>query len=160
MGSSITRILFVCHGNICRSPMAEYVLRELVRRKGLEDVFEIDSAATSSEELGNPLYPPAQRVLQSHGIPFGKRRARRFRKEEYSSWDLIVCMDRNNVRNLNSITPDPEGKVRLLMGFAGEEGREVADPWWTGNFDATWEDVLAGCRGLLDFLLEKGSGKE
>ena len=144
--------MFICHGNICRSPMAEFVMKELVRQEGREEEFEIASSATSCEELGNPVYPPAQRVLKAHNIPFERREARRFRASEYGDWDLLICMDRNNLRNLAGIIPDPEGKVRLLLDYAGRKGAEVADPWWTGNFDETWQDVLEGCRGLLKNL--------
>lgn len=146
------KIMFICHGNICRSPMAEFVMKELVRQEGREEEFEIASSATSCEELGNPIYPPARRVLQEHNIPFDNRRARQFTKEEYCFWDLLICMDQKNLRNLARICPDQEGKVRLLLDYAGRKGAEVADPWWSGNFDETWKDVLAGCRGLLDSL--------
>ena len=146
------KIMFICHGNICRSPMAEFVMKELVRQEGREDEFEIASSATSCEELGNPVYPPVQRVLKAHNIPFERREARRFSASEYGDWDLLICMDRNNLRNLAGIIPDPEGKVRLLLDYAGRKGAEVADPWWTGNFDETWQDVLEGCRGLLKNL--------
>ena len=146
------KIMFICHGNICRSPMAEFVMKELVRQEGREEEFEIASSATSCEELGNPVYPPVQRVLKAHNIPFERREARRFSASEYGDWDLLICMDRNNLRNLAGIIPDPEGKVRLLLDYAGRKGAEVADPWWTGNFDETWQDVLEGCRGLLKNL--------
>ena len=144
--------MFICHGNICRSPMAEFVMKELVRREGREEEFEIASSATSCEELGNPVYPPAQRVLKAHDIPFGRREARRFTAQEYDSWDLLICMDKNNLRNLGRITGDPDGKVRLLMEYTGKGACEVADPWWTGNFEETWRDVLEGCEGLLKAL--------
>ena len=132
--------------------MAEFVMKELVRQEGREDEFEIASSATSCEELGNPVYPPAQRVLKAHNIPFERREARRFTASEYDYWDLLICMDKNNLRNLARITADPEGKVRLLLDYAGRKGAEVADPWWSGNFDETWCDVLEGCRGLLKDL--------
>ena len=146
------KIMFICHGNICRSPMSEFVMKELVRQEGREDEFEIASSATSCEELGNPVYPPAQRVLKAHNIPFERREARRFTASEYEYWDLLICMDKNNLRNLARITADPEGKVWLLLDYAGRKGAEVADPWWSGNFDETWCDVLEGCRGLLKDL--------
>lgn len=145
--------MFICHGNICRSPMAEFVMKELVRRSGREEEFVIASSATSCEELGNPIYPPARRVLQEHNIPFERREARRFTAEEYETWDLLICMDKNNLRNLARITPDPEGKVRLLLDYTGRKGGEVADPWWSGNFEETWRDVLDGCTGLLNDLM-------
>ena len=147
------KIMFICHGNICRSPMAEFVMKELVRRSGREEEFVIASSATSCEELGNPIYPPARRVLQEHNIPFERREARRFTAEEYETWDLLICMDKNNLRNLARITPDPEGKVRLLLDYTGRKGGEVADPWWSGNFEETWRDVLDGCTGLLNDLM-------
>ena len=146
------KILFVCHGNICRSPMAEFVLKDMAAKAGVSHKLYIESAAASREELGNPVYPPAQRVLKAHNIPFERREARRFSAPEYDYWDLLICMDKNNLRNLAGITADPEGKVRLLLDYAGRKGAEVADPWWSGNFDETWNDVLAGCRGLLENL--------
>ena len=128
----MTKILFICHGNICRSPMAEFVMRELVKKAGLSPQFYIDSAATSREEIGNPVYPPAQRKLAEHGVPIG--------------------MDQANLRNMRRICGgDPEGKLHLLLDYTGSPG-DVADPWYTGDFEATWRDVLAGCRGLLAAL--------
>ena len=145
-----TGILFVCHGNICRSPMAEFVMKDLVRRKKLEDRFRIASAATSREELGNPVYPPARRKLAEHCIACAGHRARQMTKADYDDFDLIVCMDRNNIRNALRITGgDPQHKIVLLLDFAGRAGEEVADPWYTGDFDATWDDIVRGCEGLL-----------
>jgi len=147
------RILFVCHGNICRSPMAEFVMKDLVRRKHLEGRFEIDSAATSREELGNPVYPPARRKLAEHGIDCAGHRARQMNRADYDDYDLVVCMDRNNVRNALRITGgDPERKIVLLLDYASRAGEEVADPWYTGDFSATWADVTAGCEGLIKHL--------
>ena len=144
------RILFVCHGNICRSPMAEFVMKDLVRRNNLENRFEIASAATSREELGNPVYPPAQRKLAENGIACDGHRARQMTKADYDDYDLIVCMDRNNIRNTLRITGgDPEQKIVLLLDYAGRAGEEVADPWYTGDFDATWDDIVSGCEGLI-----------
>jgi len=143
-------ILFVCHGNICRSPMAEFVMRELVRVRRLDGRFRIASAATSREELGNPVYPPARRVLREHGIACDGHRARQLTQADYDRWDLIVCMDHNNVRNALRITGgDPLHKIVLLLDYAGRAGEEVADPWYTGDFSATWDDVVSGCEGLL-----------
>jgi len=143
------KILFVCHGNICRSPMAEFVMKDMVKKAGLESEFEIASAAVSTEELGNPVYPPARRKLAEHGISCAGKTARQVRAEDYEHYDLLVCMDRSNLRWLERIIRrDPEGKICLLMGFTGKP-RDVADPWYTGDFEATWQDVNAGCAGLL-----------
>ena len=155
----MTKILFVCHGNICRSPMAEFIMKDLAERKGVAEQFEIASAATSSEEIwrgvGNPVYPPARRKLAEHGIDCTGKTARQIRKDDYSDYDLLVCMDRANVRNtVRMMGGDPEGKVKLLLDFAGREGEQVADPWYTGNFDETWDDVLEGCEALLENLLD------
>ena len=149
----MTSILFVCHGNICRSPMAEFVMKDLVRRRRLEYRFRIASAATSREELGNPVYPPARRKLAENGIACAGHRARQMTRADYDSFDLIVCMDRNNIRNTLWITGgDPERKIVLLLDYAGRPGGEVADPWYTGDFDATWDDITGGCEGLLRHL--------
>ena len=145
------RILFVCHGNICRSPMAELVMKDLVRRRGLAGGYEIASAATSREEIGNPIYPPARRKLAAHGIPLEDHRARQMTPADYDRYDWIVAMDRANLRNIRRIIGgDPHGKVRLLLDFADRPGEEVADPWYTGDFDAAWQDVIRGCGGLLE----------
>ena len=145
------RILFVCHGNICRSPMAELVMKDLVRRRGLAGAYEIASAATSREEIGNPIYPPARRKLAAHGIPLEDHRARQMTPADYDRYDWIVAMDRANLRNIRRIIGgDPHGKVRLLLDFADRPGEEVADPWYTGDFDAAWQDVIRGCGGLLE----------
>ena len=148
------RILFVCHGNICRSPMAEYVMKDLVRKAGLEGRFVIDSAATSTEEIGNGVYPPARRKLQEHGISCAGHAARQLRREDYRSFDFLVGMDRANLRNMLRICGgDPEGKISLLLDHTSQKG-EVADPWYTGDFEATWQDVLEGCGALLEQLKE------
>jgi len=150
------KVLFVCHGNICRSPMAEYVLKDMVRSRGIADRFAIDSAATSREEIGNPVYPPARRKLAENGIACGGHRAWQMTKSDYDRFDMIICMDRNNIRNINCITGgDPDGKVSMMLDFTDRAGSEVADPWYTGNFDATWRDVTEGCEGLLQFLEER-----
>ena len=144
------RILFVCHGNICRSPMAEFVMKDLVGRAGLTDRIRVASAATSREELGNPVYPPARRKLLKHGIRCDGKTARQMQKSDYDAFDLLIGMDQANLRNMKRICGgDPEGKIRLLMEYTDRPG-EVADPWYTGDFDATWRDVLEGCRGLLE----------
>ena len=146
----MTRILFVCHGNICRSPMAEFVMKNLARRAGRAAEFEIASAATSAEELGNPVYPPARRELARHGITCEGKTARQAVRADYDSYDLLICMDGANVHNLRRICGgDPDGKIRLLLDFTSRPG-DVADPWYTGDFAATWRDVSDGCRALLN----------
>ena len=143
------KILFVCHGNICRSPMAEYVMKDLVKKAGLEAEFQIASAATSREEIGNPIYPPARRKLREKGIPFGDHRAVQMTRQDYGAYDLLLAMDQANVRNMTAIAGgDPAGKIRRLLDFT-DHPRDIADPWYTGDFDATWRDVLEGCQGLL-----------
>ncbi|WP_300764838.1 low molecular weight protein-tyrosine-phosphatase [uncultured Oscillibacter sp.] len=145
----MTKILFVCHGNICRSPMAEFVMQDLVKQAGLEDQFQIASAATSTEEIGNPVYPPARRKLAEHGISCAGKTARQLTKADYARNDLLIGMDRANIRNMNRICGgDPDGKIKLLLDYTDRPG-DVADPWYTGDFDATWRDVLDGCQGLL-----------
>ena len=133
--------------------MAEMVMKELVRRKGLEDCFEIASCATSTEEIGNPVYPPARAELARQGIPCEKRGARQITRRDYEAYDLLICMDENNLRNLRRIIPsDPDGKVHKLMEYAGSRA-DVADPWYTDRFDLCYRDVIAGCEGLLHSLL-------
>ena len=147
------KILFVCHGNICRSPMAEYVMKDLVRKAGAESAYEIASAATSREEIGNPVYPPARNKLAEHGIDCKGHAARQVIAGDYRKYDLLIGMDRANLRNLERICGgDPDGKIHLLLDYAGRSGEEVADPWYTGDFEATWQDVLQGCTGLLNTL--------
>ena len=151
----MTKILFVCHGNICRSPMAEYVMKDLVKEAGLEDCFAIASAATSTEEIGNGVYPPARRKLQEHGISCDGHAARQLRRSDYQTYDLLVGMDRANLRNMLRICGgDPEGKISLLLDHTSRKG-EVADPWYTGDFEATLQDVLESCRELLEQLKER-----
>ena len=143
------KILFVCHGNICRSPMAEFIMKDLVRKAGLADRFHIGSAATSREELGNPVYPPARRKLAEHGIACAGHAARQLTAQDYENYDLLIGMDRENLRNMRRICGgDPDGKLSLLLDHTGRS-RDVADPWHTGDFEATWQDVLAGCQALL-----------
>ena len=181
----MTKILFVCHGNICRSPMAEFVMKDLVRQAGLEAQFHIESAATSTEEIGNPVYPAARRKLAEHGISCEGKRARQLKSSDYEQYDLLVGMDRANLRNMHRICGgDSAGKLHLLMEYAGRRegvpakpssrlcgersrsgmselaasagsegyaafGDDVANPWYTDDFESTWRDVLAGCQGLL-----------
>lgn len=148
------KILFVCHGNICRSPMAEFVMKKLVGERGLENEFEIASAATSTEEIGNPVYPPARRKLAEHGIGCQGKTARQMTSDDYRYYDLIIVMDHNNVRNLRRLLgDDTEHKIHLLMDFSQRPG-DVADPWYTGDFEATWRDVWDGCNGLLDSVIQ------
>ena len=153
----MTSVLFVCHGNICRSPMAEFIFRALAARAGVEDRFFIDSAAVSREEIGNPIYPPARAALARHGIPCTGHTARQMTREDYARFDLLLCMDVSNLRAMERICGgDPEGKLRLLLSFAGREGA-VTDPWYTGDFEQAYSDILEGCRGLLaHFYPEKG----
>ena len=147
------KILFVCHGNICRSPMAEFVMKDLVNKKGMADQFEIASAATSTEEIGNPVYPPAKRKLKEHGISCEGKTARQMTKEDYAYYDYIIAMDRLNLRNMTRFAGnDPDNKVSLLMDFTNHPG-DVADPWYTGDFEATWNDVNEGCIGMLKKLI-------
>ena len=148
----MTGILFVCHGNICRSPMAEFIMKDLVRAAGHEREFRIESAATSAEELGNPVYPPARAKLAEHGIGCAGKTARRLTRGDYAAFDLLIGMDEANLRNMQRLFGgDPEGKLSLLMDYTGRP-RPVADPWYTGDFEATWRDVYEGCRALLDIL--------
>jgi len=145
------KIMFLCHGNICRSPMAEYVMKDLVSKAGLEDKFEITSGAVSDEEWFNPIYPPAQRKLREKGVPFGKHSAHKISAAEFADQDLVVVMDRSNLRWLSRIVGEQamQGKVRMMMDFAGMS-RDVADPWYTGDFEQTYQDVLAGCQGIIE----------
>ena len=148
----MTKILFVCHGNICRSPMAEYVMKDLVQKAGLTDQFHIASAATSREEIGNPVYPPARRKLAEHGISCAGHAARQLTRRDYADYDLLIGMDSANLRDMRRICGgDPDGKISLLLDHTARPG-DVADPWYTGDFQATWLDVLEGCRGLLGEL--------
>ena len=147
------KILFICHGNICRSPMAEYVMKDLVKKAGLEGQFLIASAATSTEEIGNSVYPPARRKLAEHNISCQGHAARQLQSRDYSKYDLLIGMDNANIRNMRRICGgDPEEKIHLLMDYAGQPGKEVADPWYTGDFETTWQNVLSGCQGLLKAL--------
>ena len=142
------RILFVCHGNICRSPMAEFVMKDLVRKAGREDEFYIESAATSTEEIGNEVYPPAKRKLAEHDISCKGKTARQMTRADYDRFDLLIGMDDWNIRNMTRICGgDLEGKIHKLLDFTNRPG-DVADPWYTGNFEATWQDVLLGCQCL------------
>ncbi len=146
----MTRILFVCHGNICRSPMAEFVMKDLVKKAGSKAKFYIESAAVSAEELGNPVYPPARRELAAHGISCDGKTARQMSRADYNRFDLLVCMDTSNLRRMERICGgDPKGKMSRLLDHTGKPG-DVADPWYTGDFTATWKDVWDGCAALLE----------
>ncbi|SDW34065.1 protein-tyrosine phosphatase [Lachnospiraceae bacterium KHCPX20] len=147
------KILFICYGNICRSPMAEFILKDMVRKRSLTDQFHIESAATSTEEIwngiGNPVYPPAREVLLAHGIDCEGKRARQITAHDYEAFDLLIAMDENNLRDMSRVWPeDPEGKIQKMLAYAGED-RDVADPWYTGDFSKTWDDIYRGCEGLL-----------
>lgn len=143
------KILFVCHGNICRSPMAEFMMKRLVSEAGREAEFEIDSVATSTEEIGNDMYPPARRCLRAHGVPFEHRRARQITQADYDHFDSIFVMDSNNLRWLKMLGfDDKDRKVSLLMSLVGEE-RDVADPWYTGNFERTFDDIAMALPRIL-----------
>ena len=149
------RILFVCLGNICRSPMAEFVLKDMVKKAGLSSGFHIESAAVSAEELGNPVYPPARRELAAHGISCQGKTARLMTRADYDRFDLLVCMDSANLRRMERICGgDPQGKMSRMLDHTAYPG-DVADPWYTGDFSRTWQDVEAGCRALLEKLREK-----
>ncbi|MBP3711344.1 MAG: low molecular weight phosphotyrosine protein phosphatase [Bacteroidaceae bacterium] len=148
----MVRILFVCHGNICRSPMAEFVMKDLVRRAGRESDFYIESAATSAEEIGNGVYPPARRKLAEHGIACDGKRARQMTRADYERFDLLIGMDDWNIRNMRVICGgDKDNKIHKILDFTEYFG-DVSDPWYTGDFEATWRDVLAGCQCLLKQL--------
>ncbi len=149
----MTKILFVCHGNICRSPMAEFVMKDIVSKAGLAAQFDIASAATSTEEIGNPVYPPARRKLAEHGISCEGKTARQVTRRDYEKYDLLIAMDHNNLRNLRRMLgEDSENKIHLLMDYTDRPG-EVADPWYTGDFEETWRDISEGCAGLLNQLI-------
>ena len=148
----MTKILFVCHGNICRSPMAEFIMKKMVDDMGLSKEFYIESAATSTEEIGNPVHYGTRQVLRKYNVDFSKKRAVQITRADYDRFDLIIGMDSYNLRNMTRIFGDDrEGKISLLLDYT-DEPRDVADPWYTGDFDATERDILNGCRGLLKRL--------
>ena len=173
------RVLFICHGNICRSPMSEYIFKDMIEKRGLKDLFEVASVATSTEEIwgpvGNPVYPPAQDELRRHGIgktpytDFSSKRAVQVKKADYNYYDYLLCADTMNIRNTTRITgPDVDNKIHLLLDFADAEkcirakakgepipnsGRSIADPWYTGNFVTTYNDIVEGCEGFLETVL-------
>lgn len=156
----MTKILFVCHGNICRSPMAEFVMKEIVEKAGRAGEFEIASAATSTEEIGNPVYPPVKRMLKQHGIDCAEKRARQLTRSDYDKYDLLIGMDSANRSNMLRICGgDPLGKIHLLLDYT-ERGGDIADPWYSDDFESTWRDVQEGCRGLLTACIALGRGRE
>ncbi len=150
------KIMFVCHGNICRSPMAEFIMKDLIKRAKREGELLIASSATSTEEIwngvGNPVYPPAKRELSLHGLSCEGKRAVQIKKSDYEKWDMIVCMDSKNLRNLHRIFGgDPEGKISKLLSHAGSD-RDVSDPWYSGDFSRAYSDIYKGCRALLESI--------
>lgn len=150
------KILFVCHGNICRSPMAEFIMKYLVEQRGLTDQFYIASAATSTEEIGSRVHHGTAAILDRIGIDYSEKRARQMTKKDYQDYDMLIGMDEWNMRNMNRIAGgDPEGKLHLLLDFTDRPG-DVADPWYTRNFEVTYRDVMDGCEGLLAYLEENG----
>ena len=148
------KILFVCHGNICRSPMAEFVFNDLVKKLELEDKYHADSAATSSEEIGNPVYPPVRQLLAQKGISTKGKSARRIRKSDYTEYDFLIGMDKYNIRNMKAFFDDNEGKIYSLLSFTGLD-RDVQDPWYTDDFDTCYSDILLGVKALLEKLENK-----
>ena len=146
------KIMFVCHGNICRSPMAEFVLSDMVKKRGLESEFQIASSATSTEEIGNDIHYGTRKILDKYSIPYRRRASVQITRADYAKYDLFVGMDTANVRNMHRIFgADPDGKITKLLDFTARGG-DVADPWYTGNFEETYRDVTDGCRALLDEL--------
>lgn len=147
------KVLFVCHGNICRSPMAEFLMKELVRENGLQNEFYIESAATSREEIGNGVYPPVKKILTSRDIDCSQKRARQMTREDYEKFDYIVCMDGYNLRNMDRIAPDTENKYSRLLDFT-DFPHDVADPWYTGDFATAEKEIELGCKGLLKHIFK------
>lgn len=149
------KIMFVCHGNICRSPMAEFIMKDIVANQGLENEFLILSAATSTEEIGNPVYPPVRRILNKMGIDCSEKRAIKVTTADYKKYDYLICMDKNNLYNLKYIIgDDTENKVYRLLDFTNNP-HDVADPWYTGDFEMTLRDVTKGCNALFQYLAKK-----
>ena len=150
------KVMFVCHGNICRSPMAEFVFKKLIKDENLQDKIMAESSATSFEEIGNPVYPPARRILSEHNISCEGKKAVHFEKSDYEKFDIIAVMDDNNMRNLFHIISNDKGhKVYKLMDFTDGKGN-IEDPWYTGNFEKVYMQIEKGCKGLLKYIKEKG----
>lgn len=149
-----TKIIFICHGNICRSTMAEFLFRDMVEKKGVADRFEVISRATSTEELGNPVHPGTRQVLSRLGISTAGKYAQRITREECDGWDMLIVMDRNNLRNLTPFIGNNAHKVTTLLSYAGLD-RDISDPWYTGNFEETYQDVKLGCEALLKKLIKE-----
>ena len=148
-------ILFICHGNICRSPMAEFLMKSMVAQAGLSDQIHVASAATTTEEIGNPVHRGTVRKLAEYHISTAGKTARQNTKKDYAQYDYIICMEKQNLREIRRILPaDPDGKICCLLDFSGHP-RDIADPWYTGNFDVTYDDILEGCTALLAHLTEK-----
>ena len=151
--SPSTTILFVCHGNICRSGSAEYIFNMMIEKRGLKDRLEADSAATSTEEIGNPIYPPMRKALLQHDVPIGDHRARQIRRADYEKYDLIIAMDEENMYYLGRILgEDRDGKIKYLMEYTDTPDAEIEDPWYTRNFEKAYQDIYKGCKGLLNEL--------
>ena len=150
------RVLFICHGNICRSPMAEFIFRDMVAKRGLAAEYSIASAATSREEIGNPVYPPAKRKLKEHGIDPAGKTARQMTAQDYKDYDYLLAAERYNIRNMERITGgDPQHKIFRLLDFS-DRPRDIADPWYTGDFDEAWDDIVEGCQAFLKWLEKEG----
>ena len=150
------KVLFICHGNICRSTMAEFVFAHMVNKSGLSDCFHIESAATSREEIGNDTHYGTKQKMKQMGIPTWRRAARQMTKKDYQEFDYVIAMERYNLRNIDRIIGrDTEGKVHLLLDYTNRPG-DIADPWYTGNFDETYRDVVEGCEAFLQYLMENG----
>ena len=149
------KILFVCHGNICRSAMSEFIMKDMITKKGLADKIQVASSATSREEIGNDMYPPAKRKLDEEHISYTRHHARQITKSDYAEYDMILCMEQYNIRNLKKIiTDDPDNKIHLLLDYS-DTPRDISDPWYTGDFDKTYNDIKEGCEGLLKRLTIK-----
>ena len=149
-GYKVKKILFVCHGNICRSPMAEFILKDMIKKKGLENSFEVASAATSCEEIGNSVYPPARKILAEHGISCSGKTARQITQADYGYYDLIVGMDSENMYNMKRFWNDTENKIKHILTDFAKINRDVADPWYTGDFKQTYNDLILGCEAILE----------
>ncbi len=151
------KILFICHGNICRSPMAEYIFKDIAAQRGLSDSFHIESAAISYEEQGNPIYPPARRILAEHGITGIRHQARRIERADYKRFDYLIAMEQYHLRNMDRILGgDPDGKFYRMLDFTDHPGN-IDDPWYTDDFETAYEQIYEGCEGLMRHLKKEGS---